>query len=98
MSVLPEKVGFQLKLLPKGTYAQTIAKAMEVILIYQRAEMTHPISHVKEVQESGRLDKMEETLRAMTEQLAAISVNQASPVPNVASNAGNQVNSQQLPF
>ena len=27
MSALPEKVGLQLKLLPKGTYAQTIAKA-----------------------------------------------------------------------
>ena len=28
-----EKVALQLKLLPKGTYAQTIAKASEVILI-----------------------------------------------------------------
>ena len=51
--------------------------------------MTHPISHVKEVQESSRLDKMEETLRVMTEQLAAISVNRASP--RTTSNAGNQV-------
>ena len=51
MSALPEKVALQLKLLPKGSYAQTIAKAREVILIYQRAEVTHPVSQVKEVQE-----------------------------------------------
>ena len=79
MSALPEKVAFQLKLLPKGTYAETIAKAREVILIHQRAEVTHPISQVKEVQESSRLDKMEETLRVMTEQLAAIRVSQGNP-------------------
>ena len=91
MSALPEKVALQLKLLPKGTYAGTIAKVREVILIYQRAELTHPVSHVKEVQELSRLDKMEDTLKAMTEHLAAIRVNQASPVPNTVSNAGNQV-------
>ena len=33
MSALPEKVALQLKLLPTGIYAQTIAKAREVILI-----------------------------------------------------------------
>ena len=81
MSALPEKVALQLKLLPKGTYAQTIAKAREVILIYQRADTntTHPVSHMKEAEESSRLDKMEETLKVMTEQLAALSVNKASP-------------------
>ena len=79
MSALPEKVALQLKLLPKGTYAQTIAKAREVILIYHRAEVTHPVSQVKEVQEPSRLDKMEETLRVMTEQLAATRVNRANP-------------------
>ena len=67
MSVLPEKVALKLKLLPKGTYAQTIVKTKEVILIYQRAEVTHLVSQVKEVQELSRLDKMEETLRVMTE-------------------------------
>ena len=69
MSTLPAKLALQLKLLPKGTYTQTIAKAREVILIYQRAETdtTHPVSHVKEVEESSRLDKMEETLKVMTE-------------------------------
>ena len=51
MSDLPEKVALQLKLSPKETYAQTIAKVREVILIYQRAEVTHLVSQVKEVQE-----------------------------------------------
>ena len=55
MSALPEKVAPQLKFLPNETYAQTIAKAREVILIYQRADTntTHPVSHVKEVEESS---------------------------------------------
>ena len=78
MSALPEKVAFQLKLFPKGTYAETIAKAWEVILIYQTAGLTQPVSHVKEVQELSQLDKMKDTLKVMIEQLAAIRVNQAS--------------------
>ena len=39
--------------------------------------MTHPVRHVKGIEEASRL---EETLRVMTEQLAALSVvNKASP-------------------
>ena len=38
MNALPEKVSFQLKLLPTQGYISTIAKATELLLIYQRAE------------------------------------------------------------
>ena len=34
---LPDKIAFQLKLLPKQDYLQTISKARELLLIYQRA-------------------------------------------------------------
>ena len=36
-TILPQKISFQLKLLPKLTYDQTVAKAWELQLIFQRA-------------------------------------------------------------
>ena len=54
MSVLPEKVALQLKLLLKGTYAETIAKAREVILIYQRAELTQPCQGSLRIKPTGQ--------------------------------------------
>jgi len=38
INFLPEQVSLQLKLQPKVNYAQTIAKARELRLIYSRAE------------------------------------------------------------
>ena len=38
MNALPDKVSLQLKLLPPQTYAQTISKATELLLIYRRAD------------------------------------------------------------
>ena len=40
MNFLPERVAFQLKLLPKGTFVHTIAKARELCLIYSRSDAT----------------------------------------------------------
>ena len=47
MNTLPEKVAFQLKLLPKGTYTETISKAREFLLIYSRADGHHPVSQIQ---------------------------------------------------
>ena len=47
MNSLPEKVAFQLKLSPKGTYAETISKAREISLIYSRADKQHPVSQIQ---------------------------------------------------
>ena len=44
MNSLPEKDVFQLKVSPKDTYAETISKAREMLLIYSRADRHHPIS------------------------------------------------------
>lgn len=79
-STLLEKVGLQLKLLPKETYAEIFGKAREVILI--RISKGRHDSSCKSCQGSSKVKptgQMEETLRVMTEQLAAISINRASP-------------------
>ena len=75
MNSLPEKVAFQLKVSPKGTYAETISKAREMLLIYSRADRHHPISQIQSESKAlhqDRLDRMEESLQQMTEQLAAL--------------------------
>ena len=75
MNSLPEKVAFQLKLSPKGTYAETISKAREISLIYSRADKHHPVSQIQPestVLHQNRLDCMEESLQQMTEQLSAL--------------------------
>ena len=74
MNSLPEKVAFQLKVLPKGTYAETISKAREMLLIYSRADRHHPISQIQlesKTLHQDRLDHLEESLQQMTEQPAA---------------------------
>ena len=75
MNSLPEKDVFQLKVSPKDTYAETISKAREMLLIYSRADRHHPISQIQSESQAlhqDRLDHMEESLQRMTEQLAAL--------------------------
>ena len=50
INALPEKVAFQIKLLPKLEYGDTIPKARELLLIYRRAE--NPVNQV-EVEHRG---------------------------------------------
>ena len=71
MNSLPKKVAFQLKV----SYVETISKAREILLIYSRADRHHPISQIQtkpKVLQQDRLDRMEESLQQMTEQLAAL--------------------------
>ena len=72
---LPDKVAFQLKLSPKGSYAETISKALELVLIYSRIEKSDPVSLIQPesaTPRKDRLDRMEESLQQVTEQLAAL--------------------------
>ena len=62
MSSFPERVTFQLKLLPKGTFVHTIAKARELCLIYKRSDATSETKQIHHVTEYTRLDRMEATL------------------------------------
>ena len=76
MNSLPEKVAFQLKLLPKGSLAETISKAREILLIYSQVK-TDPVSLIQPTeQQEGRLDHVEESLQQMIELLAALRTHQ----------------------
>ena len=69
---LPEKISFQLKLMPKLTYDQTIAKARELRLIFQRAA-EQQVSHVDTSNtRDQRLERLEEAISQVSAQLAAI--------------------------
>ena len=64
MNSLPDKVAFQLKLSPKGAYAETISKAREILLIYSRTDRVHPVSQIQlepTALYQGHLDRMEES-------------------------------------
>ena len=69
-TALPEKISFQLKLLPKQTYQQTIAKARELRLIFNRA--AESVSQVDINPRDQRLEKLEEAIFQVSEQLAAM--------------------------
>lgn len=72
-TALPEKISFQLKILPKQTYSQTIAKARELRLIFNRQEEQKSRAEVNSVAKEDRLEKLEEAVTQVSEQLAALS-------------------------
>ena len=80
-SALPEKTSFQLKLLPKQTYHQTIAKARELRLIFSRA--TEPVNQIEISSSEQRLERLEEAVFQVSEQLAAMGTRR----PKVAVNS-----------
>ena len=79
MNSLPERVAFQLKLLPKGTFVQTIAKARELCLIYNRSDATNEAKEIHHMTESALLDQMEAILQSLSEQLLALNTRQNGP-------------------
>ena len=71
MNALPDKVSLQLKLLPPQTYAQTISKATELLLIYRRADKAEASIH--QTTKDEWLDKLEAAVNQVSEQLTALS-------------------------
>ena len=69
MSALPDKIAFQLKLLPKQSYHQTVAKARELRLIYRRATVS--VSQIDLSPSEQRLERLEEAVCQVSKQLAA---------------------------
>ena len=66
MNSFPEKVAFQLKVSPKGSFAKTISKAREILLIYSRVK-TDPVSLIQPTeQHEVCLDRLKESLQQMT--------------------------------
>ena len=70
ISALLEKVAFQLKLLPKLEYGETIPKARELLLIYRRAD--NQVNQVEVERKEERLDRLEETILQVSQQLASL--------------------------
>ena len=68
---LPEKIAQQLKLQAKVNFAETMAKARELCFIYERMEATERVSQLKPA-EATWISQMEETLQAISQQLAAL--------------------------
>ena len=87
---LPDNVAFQLKLQPQANYSATIAKARELQLIYSRNSSTANNFNSVRAEEGSRLDKVEQSLLQMTEQLAALSSHLTRPTqpPRLCYNCG----------
>ena len=76
---LPERIAFQLKLLPKVNFVETIAKARELCLIYSRTNTSESVNQIQHNKESTRLDQMEATLQSLSEQLLALNTRRQDP-------------------
>ena len=72
INALPDKVSLQLKLLPQENYQQTISKARELLLIYGRSSGAEQANQVLVSPSNERLEKLEETLQHVTQQLATL--------------------------
>ena len=71
-TTLPEKIAFQLKLLPKVFYTLMIAKAQELRLIFQRAAEQQVSQVDSGCPRDQHLERLEEALFQVSAQLAAI--------------------------
>ena len=76
---LPERIAFQLKLLPKVNFVETIAKAREFCLIYSRTNTSESVNQIQHNKESTHLDQMEATLQSLSEQLLAFNTQRQDP-------------------
>ena len=74
-SSLPPKIAFQLKLLPRDNYRKTISKARELLLIYKRA--ADPVNVISTDRREEHLDRLEEGLREVSQQIAALSISRS---------------------
>ena len=75
LNALPEKVTLQLKLLPKVDYSETISKARELLLLFNRADKpTASVNQVQTKRNEDRLKEVEEALQQVSQQLAALNV------------------------
>ena len=82
INALPENVAFQLKLLPKTPFAETISNARELCLIYKRSDAAkyNFANPVQDTTATSRLDQMETTLKGLSEQLMALTTQRRNEV------------------
>ena len=72
INAIPEKISFQLKLLPKEDYQGTISKAKELVLMYHRAKITEQTNQLVSKPDTDRLDQLEKAVQQVSEQLNAL--------------------------
>ena len=82
MNALPEKVSFQLKLLPKEDYLKTLSKARELLLIYRRADSTAAVSQMRVDADEGRFNRLEKAVEQVSQQLAALGTRRRETTTN----------------
>ena len=82
MNALPEKVSFQLKLLPKEDYLKTLSKARELLLIYRRADSTAAVSQMRVDADESRFNRLEKAVEQVSQQLAALSTRRPETTTN----------------
>ena len=75
ISALPDRISFQLKLLPKVSYWETIAKAKELCLMFSRADQTKMEQASQLSGPTDQLNKLEEAVQQVSEQMAALEKN-----------------------
>ena len=75
ISALPERISFQLKLLPKVSYRETITKAKELCLMFSRADQTKMEQASQLSGPTDRLNKLEEAVQQVSQQMAALGKN-----------------------
>ena len=79
INALPEKISFQLTLLPKGNYRETISKAKELILLYHRTDKSEQANQLVSSPEIDRLDRLEGALQQMSEQMNTLGTSLSGP-------------------
>ena len=81
INALPEKVSFQLKLLPKGNYRETISKAKELVSIYHRVDKTEQTNQLvsNPGPDAHRLDRLEEAIQQVSEQMTTLGTGISGP-------------------
>ena len=79
INALPEKILFQLKLLPKGNYRETISKAKELILLYHRTDKTEQTNQLVSSPDIDHLDRLEGAPQQMSEQMNTLGTSPSGP-------------------
>ena len=70
-----EKTSFQLKLLLKGNYCETIFKAKELVLMHYRAEKTEQISQLISNPNQDHLTQLKIAVKQVSQQMAVLGTN-----------------------
>ena len=91
LNALPEKITFQLKLMPQLSYHETISKARELLLLFHRTDTATAVNHLQTSHGEDRLRGVEEAIQQMSQQIASLNVRRQPSMANrMCFNCGQQ--------